>query len=369
MAELKNVKVGAVGIGLGGSNLATAINAKLGGNLGLINLSAQDLKADIVSTADKHTLLGSGKHHGAGKDRDVAKALFGAYMEDIKDRLVTTAQDTDILFVCFSGSGGTGSGLGPAALAISNFQEFKDAFTGKKAPIVFALVECPDFREGIRSLLNTIGCLSDLKKFHSETRVMLINNDVSKAEEPSTQYSEINEAVVGSIARYLEGFGSSRSGCLDLADRFTGMNMAGIHSFFSFEGSGKIQTPFILPEGARVQGVFAEIPEGTVGNLNTLIARNGIESDDRKAGYFTADDKLSPIVHLAGFVNYDKLTERFRNQYSLLKARATETQEVNLSTGLGLKDLKGEKEWAKNEYSTKTIGSADDIMTRLNAED
>lgn len=364
MAEKIAVKVSSLGLGLGGSNFAQAIKARLGGKIGYINLSKQDLATANIENRDDALLLNP-EGIGAGKDRTEGGKYFGRTIDQISDLATRIADDSEVLFVSASTSGGTGSGLIPRVLAYFFTKEFEDRFTsrGKKPPIVFAVALTPDFDEGIKSMTNTLDCLEDFKLLVEKKqtgRFILVTNEFGRNEPTNiAKYTRINEGAVGIIARYLESYGSSREGNLDRSDRFNCLRTPGIHSFFSFDEKGRHESPFIQPEGARVMQVGSEIPEGQ--SIKTYFERWGLLVDDVINGYFSAEDRLPPIVHLAGFNNWNKLCERFKNQLELKKVRAAETQETNNTQGIGLQGVKLQKEFVAKEYNTSAIADVNEI--------
>lgn len=365
MAE-KQFKVASIGFGLGGSNFAQTIKNRLGGGIGFVNLSKQDLSTAVIENKEDALLLDT-NGSGAGKNRAEGGRHFNTKVDDISKLIynVCDRENADILFVCASTSGGTGSGLIPRVLAYLFTKEFEEHFTSKNKvpPVVFAVALTPDFSEGIKSLTNTIDCLDDFRRVvdkYKAGRFLLVTNEFGRNEKTTIEkYSRINEGSVGLIARYLEQYGSSREGNLDRADRLTCLRTPGIHALFSFGENGRHESPFIQPEGARVMQVGAEIPEGQ--NIGSLLDRWGLIVDDDIKGHFSVEDKLSPIVHLAGFNNWNKLAERFKSQLELRKSRAEETQETNNTQGIGLSDVKKQRKFVTSEYSAGVIASVDDI--------
>ena len=372
MARQISIKVAALGLGLGGANFAQAIKAKFGGTIGFVNLSQQDLDtANIENKEDAILLKGINaagvEGSGAGKDRTEGGRYFGSNVDRIGQLAYKISADAEILFVCASTSGGTGSGLIPRTLAYLSTDEYLQPFveSGKKPPIVFAVALTPDFDEGVKSLTNTLDCLNEFRQMSAGDkkigRFLIITNEFGKNESTTAaKYTRINEGAIAYLARYFEQFGSSREGVLDRADRFATLRTPGIHSFFSFDRNGRHETPFIQPEGARVMAAAAEIPEGEL--LESHIERWGLAIDDAIKGFFSPDEsKMGSIVHLAGFNNWGKLTERFKNQLDLKKSRAADTQSTNKTQGIGLRDIAAQKEFVKKEYTAGTIGSIDDI--------
>jgi len=360
-------KCGFIGIGLGGSNIAQSLHAKLGGEIGFINLSKQDLSTVTGNYPKENVLLLDSNGYGAGKNRAEGAKYFNRSIDAIKDLGVRIASNAELLFVCASTSGGTGSGLIPRVTAYFYTEEFNDAINAnRKTPIiVFTIAATPDFDEGVKSMINTLDCLEDFSLMVEKKKIgrfLLINNDYGRNEKTQAEkYARINEGVANILTRYLKMCGHSKEGVLDKADRIASLSVPGIHSFFYFDDSkGKHESPFIQPEGARVLQVATEIPEGTT--FAQYIDRFGLVVDDMIQGFYSKEENLIPIVHLAGFNNWGKLTERFRNQLELKKARSNETAEVNLTQGSGLNDIKEQKKFIESEYSVNKISDINDIV-------
>ncbi len=371
MVKTIPIKVSAIGLGLGGSNIAEALASRLKGNAFHINISEQDLATSSTPELENRLHLGNGTEYGAGRDRKVSKALFDGNPDDIRDFVYDHSRDREIVFICAAAGGGTGSGLIAKTIAMVFTEYFLDRFKGNtKIPMFFAVIATPDTNEGLKAHINTIDLLKELKKLaeHGIGRFILVSNQYAVNEKDSREkFSRINERTTGLIARYLEQYGTSKAGCLDRADRFAGLDVPGIHSFMTFDAERKVESPFILPEGAHIKSVLAELPEGF--HLADELDRWGLNVGDKSEGFFIADDQLTPIVHLAGFQNFNKLTERFAHQVELIQNRASETKTLNITQGTGFDRLGEHKAVLKDEYKPKVAKSMNQISDLLDQDD
>lgn len=365
MSKVEQVKVATIGIGLGGANIAQAFTAKLGGTIGLINSSDQDMSTAGVREANNQCLIQvNGRTSGVGRDRALSGKAFGIYASKIAAFIVAKCleAEAEIVFVCASSGGGTGSGLIPYIMSLVFTTDFEARFEGKKLPIFFAVVATPDTNEGVKSQQNTVELLRNFNTMITEKKIgrfLLISNQFGvHVKQDGAKYARINEFSVGLVARYLLNYGSSRQGCLDRADRFVGLDIPGIHAFFTFGDNGNHDSPFILPEGAHVTSALSEVPEQFI--VSEALNRWGLNVGESFKGYYSAQDEMSPIVHLAGFQNFSKLSERFANQVQLSLARATEAKSVNESQGVGLNAISEVRSSLAKEYKAGTI-SMDDI--------
>ena len=364
------MNVSLVGIGQGGTSLADAIATRFKAKaFGAINLSQKDLNV-ANNVADNLRLnLGNGLHDGAGKDRAFSKQCFMDYKDDITKLLndVLSVEKSDVLFICFSTSGGTGSGLGPAITAYASSSAF--TVQGKKNPLVFGIAACADSHEGIRNQQNTIGALLEISKLSDAqlARFLLVNNDIEgTVEDVLKKYTSINGRVADSVYRYFNEFHTSRLGNLDQQDRLNVLKLPGVHSFATFNpADGVTDSPFILPEGARVRGVAGEIPEGSANIIDTIVTSLGIQSDDRTIGFYESTEKAYPIVHFGGFSNLKKVTERYQNTVSQIQARSTQADKNDKTIGAGFTRVTENNSWMEDQYATKKAGSAEDIFSLL----
>lgn len=376
------MQISTIGIGLGGSNVAQAIRKEVGGDIFLINLSQQDLNTSSEVPANNQLHLGDASVNGAGKNRKNGQELFREENNKLADKLRTwlkprtSNKELELVLVCFSTAGGTGSGIGPSLVTFLDSEEFKKSLgydvviddQDGKVFYTMGVAILPDDQEGTKSLLNTIEALREIDIFSRKevARFCLINNSFSSGQNLVKRYSEINNSVAKLLKRYIDGFGHSQYGCLDHADRKGALRHPGLHSFSSVGSNGNANSPFMTPNGCRVKSVLAEIEEGQEESLTQLFNIEGIVADDKILGFYKGDERseLTPVVHFSGFNNLSRVTEQVRTQLNALKAKLNAIEKKDAG-GTGLSGLKKERDWAGNEYVAKRVADIGSITSML----
>jgi len=150
----RSVNLGVVGVGQCGSKLAEEFYGR-GYSTVAINTATQDLKHVHIPEAQKLFLdyaLG-----GAGKDLDTGKAAAETYSDEILKHLEEHLEDTEILLLCVSGGGGTGSGSAETMVSLMSQ-------LGKPLSVLYVL---PMSSEDSLSKHNSIQTLAKLAKMAS----------------------------------------------------------------------------------------------------------------------------------------------------------------------------------------------------------
>lgn len=157
ITESTNLKIGIIGIGNAGNQVAMAAAAK-GHNVFAINTSTKDLDDRVLHQSIKSYYFGDGR--GSGKNRDNAMELLKSKgKEGIQDlftneHFLNTVSSADIIVNIFSTGGGTGSGIGPM---ISKM--ITKAYPSK---VVIPYGILPKESESITAQVNTIACVDDI---------------------------------------------------------------------------------------------------------------------------------------------------------------------------------------------------------------
>lgn len=182
------LKVGVIGIGNAGSQVAALAAEKLHVDVLAINSSEQDLATIPSSIPSK--LIGDGR--GAGKERLSAKtSLKNSIMDMLKNQEIMSIFNQDVLFVVSSCGGGTGSG---ASVMLTNI--LQEIYPTIKIIIVGIL---PTLKEALSTQLNTIAYMEELYTALDGATYMLYDNDkLSKLPTPIMMKS-INECIVNDI--------------------------------------------------------------------------------------------------------------------------------------------------------------------------
>ena len=107
------LRISAIGIGNAGSQIAAALY-KEDKEVFIINSSLRDLSDDVISSHIPSFIIGN-EARGAGKNRMKAKELLkinGKQLFSIP-QFIDMVEHSDIIFICASSAGGSGSGIAP----------------------------------------------------------------------------------------------------------------------------------------------------------------------------------------------------------------------------------------------------------------
>lgn len=186
------LKVGIIGIGNTGSQIAALAKERLSIPVCAINSSEKDLGTIPDSIPKKIIALKDGSTQGAGKDRKRAKL----YLKDSIESLLQDAEffsfidDLDVLYIAGSTGGGTGSGT---ALLLAEILEKK--YQDVKIITIGVL---PVNSEAFGSHVNTLDYLKELYTIRPNSTYLLYDND--KVSGPSYQIlQKVNSEIVEDI--------------------------------------------------------------------------------------------------------------------------------------------------------------------------
>ena len=187
------LKVGIIGIGNTGNQIAALAAERINIPVVAINSSGKDLETIPDNIPKKLIQDKDGISQGAGKDRSLAKKyLKDSVMSLIMDEdIQSMLKDIDTVFIVSSTGGGTGSGTAPLVADI-----FSSTFKDVKFIMVGVL---PVKSEALSAHVNTLEYLNELYKVLDKVTYMLYDNDkVSNL--PSYQIMEkVNNEVVSDI--------------------------------------------------------------------------------------------------------------------------------------------------------------------------
>lgn len=384
MTQKRRFNIGLIGVGQGGTSLAMTMAKVLeidSSVISSINLSKGDLKAAALVPEQNRIPLDQDSF-GAGKKRDASQGYCTSQKDYILNKLteIYTGKGVNVYFVCYSLDGGTGSGYGPFLSALLE----SDAFTVKSnTDIVIGMPILPAANAGKDALDNTISALKEISNLSQAklARFLLVNNDYNTPElnantDDEKRWAIVNAAVAKLIKRYMFTAYISSTSNLDMQDRWSAIITAGCHSLFTYnkikrdeagdEYDYVIDTPFILPEGARVDKMASEIPSGESRERDSLV--NGIGctiSESGMAGYYDPDENgATPVVHLAGYSNLSKIAERYQNRFNQIKQRA-EAAAATDRQGLGFNSISSNKTWIESQETTNRGTKAEDIFNKM----
>lgn len=361
-----------IGIGQGGGNIANAIRSYCSNgdyDTILINMSSNDLNS-VTEISDNMKMKVS-DYEGSGQDRNLSKSLFkdkieGDYFSaflNIYNSLLF--KENRVILVCFSTSGGTGSGISPWFLANLTYycatyngkiqKQGSDGnvtevdITDKMRPKVIGVGILPSLKcnfEGIKCLQNTLECMKELNTLIEKRAIslFLVNNDISTyvdTEDIKGIYNEVNINVAKTFYRFFKIFGESNIKSLDLSDRLNALAIPGLMSFLSHNDLILNKLPFIVDENVVYKRLLAELPEeNNVENTKYLykcLNDRSIKYGDTRIGFIKKDEKFPnnkltdeetqrPISLLAGLDSIAKLTEPYSRKLDVL----IEKQKTNI---------------------------------------
>ena len=187
------LKVGIIGLGNTGNQVAALAQERLKVPVVAINSSEKDLESVPQIKVRRLIKKKDGESAGAGKDRSLAKQyLKDSVMDLLKDEEINEIiMGLDVVFVVSSTGGGTGSGTAPI---LTNL--ISERFADTKCIMVGVL---PVNNEAYSSHVNTLQYLDELYNVLSNQTYMLYDND-KLAGLPSYQLLEkVNNEIVSDI--------------------------------------------------------------------------------------------------------------------------------------------------------------------------
>lgn len=187
------LKVGIIGLGNTGNQVAALAQERLKVPVVAINSSEKDLESVPQIKVRRLIKKKDGESAGAGKDRSLAKQyLKDSVMDLLKDEEINEIiMGLDVVFVVSSTGGGTGSGTAPI---LTNL--ISERFADTKCIMIGVL---PVNNEAYSSHVNTLQYLDELYNVLSNQTYMLYDND-KLAGLPSYQLLEkVNNEIVSDI--------------------------------------------------------------------------------------------------------------------------------------------------------------------------
>jgi hypothetical protein len=371
--------VGAIGVGQAGTNIAQTFMQVIGQDpsyLCSINLSNDDLNQATFVPPNNRCHLDKNTY-GAGKKRTVSKMLAVEKIKEITEILTNIFnQKCNMIFVFFSTSGGTGSGIGPFITALLE----SDVMASVK-PSRFIVMGVPligDLSEGQVLLTNTLSCLKEINNLVQNKRARFMpvyNQRMAEIKNDTQKWKTINDDAVRLIQRYIFINYFSKYSNLDQEDRFSLLMTPGLHSLLTFnpeDPATTIQTPFILPEGVNVQKMGIELPTDASEKRFALITVLGANvTEPNFVGLYDVirDQNLPssqiPIAHFAGFNNLANFVQPYQLQITRLDSLDTTGSTVNKEgSGFDKVDENVDKIDKRNEMNRK-VSEPSDILKYL----
>jgi hypothetical protein len=360
--------IGAIGVGQAGTSIAQTFTQILGNPieyLSSINLSGDDLSSATLVSVDKRLHLDENLF-GAGKKRTVSKGAATEKIAQLMEFLIKVYGDKkcNLVFVFFSTSGGTGSGIGPLITALFESDALQSAKADKACVIGVPLIG--DLNEGQLLLTNTLSCLREIDVLVKNKRARFMpiyNQSRADIKDDITKWKTINDDACRLLSRYLITHHTSKYSNLDAEDKFVLLETPGLHSLLTFnpKDTSVIMTPFILPEGASVQKLGCEVSVNSSESRFELIKSLGANVTEPNFLGLLEEDEESPIpiAHFAGFNNLANFVQPYQVQISRLDSVDTIGAKTNKDgTGFDKADHNVQLISRKNEMK-KTSNPAD----------
>ena len=208
-----------IGIGQCGGNIASEAS-KAGFKTGAINTSTEDLNAENMRTV-AHKLTIGGSIGGCAKERKLGQKIVKAEYQDIidfigsnfleeKSKEYAKAGQKMIVYLCFSSSGGTGSGVGPILLSVLQKVYKEVCFS--------VIVVTPSEDESLIAINNSLKCLEELYKLDIPIMIADNNNAKNKNSRQSI-YNSVNTEIINSISRIVKDRTFSNISNIDIKDK------------------------------------------------------------------------------------------------------------------------------------------------------
>ena len=378
--------IGVVGIGAAGGNVADEAYQQ-GIPAIAINYSEKDLES-LEYVQERKKLIGS---EGVGKNRNEAIELMAKNWETatkfVKDNF--SAPSIEIIMICFSTGGGSGSGIGPILIELL-LAEMPDK-TFVAVPII------PDTSEFMINQLNCVHASEELSRLPvcvlpiDNEQLKKTNTHIGKAK----LYRRTNQTfvdMINSLYRFTEK--QSKYGVLDQKDLRTilstkGIALIALHKPSKLtEGQVNIspegiaegiqkswETSIYVPtEKKQIQraGLIFEGPDSWLEFIEPMNIFNTFENGmpmDLFEGYYQGDE-VTIITILAGLSWYQKRLSEIEDiirkqqdasQHSLLQDEEYQSTLSNIQTVPRSLPKAGVKAPVKKEQSKKKVS---DIISR-----
>lgn len=187
------LKVGIIGIGNTGNQVAALAKDTLNIPVIAINSSEKDLETISEDIPKKLISDKEGLTQGAGKDRALAKKyLKDSVMNLIKDTdILSLISNLDVVFIISSTGGGTGSGTAPlmASILASTFKDVK----------VIMIGVLPVNNEALGAHVNTLEYLNELYNVLDNQTYLLYDNDKLEGLPSYKIMEQVNNEIVQDI--------------------------------------------------------------------------------------------------------------------------------------------------------------------------
>ncbi|MHB8066196.1 MAG: tubulin-like doman-containing protein [Ruminiclostridium sp.] len=252
----KNKEVAFLAVGQAGANITQEFE-KLGYSAFYINTSMEDLS---TLTEAKHVYHLKGGQ-GANKDRNKSKQLLAANIDEVVSEVKNKLLEP-IIFVVFSTSGGTGSGIAPLLI---------DLLQDETNKTIAAIAILPSQSESVKSHINSYDACSELANIEKMGCSFFLDNN------KNGNKFLINTIFVGLLDSFLSNDAVSTRGNMDRAEIKEIISTKGM-SIISKLGKDKAQTSNLIQTFRN--NIFAPLEEDKVVKYIAIInSTNDINTD------------------------------------------------------------------------------------------
>ena len=263
-----------IGIGQCGGNIA-AEAAQNGFKSGAINTSNEDLNSETMRNIP-HKLTIGGNIGGCAKERKLAQQIVKKEYQKIIDfignnflensKKLASEGQKPIVYLCFSTSGGTGSGVGPILLSVLK-KVYSEVCFG-----VIAVIPSED--ESLIAFNNSLKCLEELYKM--DIPIFIADNSNARCKESRKAiYNSVNKEIIQSIMKIVKDRESSNISNIDDRDKSKILTTNGI--------SVIVSTPLMETE-LKDEASFSKAIENSF--FNNVYAKINLDKHIKIAGFF-----------------------------------------------------------------------------------
>lgn len=210
-------RISFIGIGQCGGNIAS-VASELGYKTGAINTSEEDLNSDRLKSIPHKMVIGT--VGGCAKERKlgqkIVKEEYQSIIDFIGDKFLLNSTEyakkglNYIVYICFSTSGGTGSGVSPILISVLKKVYPEVSFN--------AIAVTPSDDESLIALNNSLKCMEELYKLNIPI-LIADNNNASKKDSRFTIYQSVNNEVIMGLNRFIKARESSNIANMDDKDK------------------------------------------------------------------------------------------------------------------------------------------------------
>lgn len=336
----RSVNIGVVGVGQCGSKLAEEFYNR-GYNVVAVNTAMQDLKH--INIPERQKLFLDYALGGAAKDLETGKAAAEEYSDSILKMLQENFENDDVMMLCVSGGGGTGSG---SAETMVNLM----AQLGKPLSVVYVLPLASEDALAKHNAILTLSRLAKLAKDDIINSLAVVDNAKIELMFPGQSMAEFWKSANAAIVDPLHLFNKLSAN----PSAYTSLDPMDFSRLFIGTGDcalyGTVEVENYLEDEAIAEAMLTSVANG-------LLASDFDLGQTRSAGVIITGTKSAlekvPATNIEyGFAMVSKIcnegTRVFRGVYEV-PGKDNVLKIYSFFSGLGLpeervKELKAEAE-------------------------